>query len=129
MKSRSMIAIVTPALTLILCLTAAAADEKAAALLAGKWVPASGSEKGTFVEFGQDGVMTYTFGKKEDMTYHAAYKVINDATIEIKWDEETLKKNNLLSKEAKRAKYAISGDRLTFDPILHNIKKIWKREK
>jgi uncharacterized protein (TIGR03066 family) len=107
----------------------APAQNKAAEMLVGKWTPASGKEKGTFVAFTADGEMTYTFGKKDDMTYKGKYKVL-DKKIEVEWSEETLKKNNLLPKQPKAVPYSITKGVLIFDPsTLVNVKKTWIREK
>jgi hypothetical protein len=105
----------------------AAVDEKASDLLLGKWVPANGKEKGTFVEFTKDGMMTYTFGTKDDMTHKGKCTIIDDKTIEVEWTEDTLKLDKFLSNKPKKVKYSVSKEELQFDPALHNLKKTWKR--
>jgi uncharacterized protein (TIGR03066 family) len=108
--------------------TTTRADDKSDALI-GKWVPASGKEKSTFVVFTKDGIMTYTFGPKDEMTWQGKYKVIDEKKIEVEWTAETLKKNNLLSDKPKKVSYKLIGDDLEFDPALANIKKNWSRSK
>jgi uncharacterized protein (TIGR03066 family) len=105
----------------------AAADDKAADLLVGKWVPASGKEKDIFVEFTKDGMMTYTFGTKDGMTHKGKYTIIDDKTIEVEWTEDTLKLDKFLPKKPTKVKFSVSKDELQFDPALHNLKKTWKR--
>ena len=54
-------------------------------------------------------------------------KVLDDKTLEIQWTEETLKKNNILSKKPKKTSIVVSKDQMTFDPAMLNLKKFWKR--
>jgi V8-like Glu-specific endopeptidase len=99
----------------------------AGSALVGKWVPAGGGDKVTSVEFTADGDVTYTFGQRGNQSFKASYTVISDSLVEITWDGDTLKKSTLLSRLPKKAKYAITGDKLTFDPTLHNATRVWKR--
>jgi len=130
MKTTGLLRLLSLGLLLVASgLAPAQTGNTASELIVGKWVPASGKEKGTFVEFTKDGEMTYTFGTKEDMTYKGKYKVLSEKMVEVEWTEETLKKNNLLSKKPKKVQLAVTKEQLTFDPALVNIKKKWMREK
>lgn len=133
MKTAISIQLLSVALLLIAFELAPGQDKdggsKSAELIVGKWTPASGKEKGTFVAFTADGEMTYTFGKKDDMTYKAKYRLIGEKQIEVEWTEETLKKNNLLSKKAKTVPLSVTKDQLNFNPALMSVKKSWVREK
>src|SRR5262245_4002013 len=121
--------LVSLSLLLIAWGSAPAGDQKTADLLVGRWVPASGKEKGTFVEFTKDGSMTYTFGTKDEFTLVAKYKVVDEKTLEVEWTEESLKKNTLLNPKPKKAQVSVSKNELTFDPMLLKIKKKWVRGK
>lgn len=106
------------------------ADEKAADLIIGKWVPASGKEKAVFVEFTKDGAMNYTFGTTPNQMYQGKYRVINEKTVEVEWSQETLKKNEFLNKKPKKGPLQITKDTMTFDPTLVTKgKKKWVRAK
>lgn len=104
-------------------------DDSTADRIVGKWVPASGKEKDTFVEFTKDGELTYAFGTADERIYKGKYKVIDDKTVEVEWTEETLKKNNFLSKKPKKVKMSLTKDAMTCDPLGTIAKKNWVRSK
>ncbi|HET6249792.1 MAG TPA: trypsin-like peptidase domain-containing protein [Tepidisphaeraceae bacterium] len=105
----------------------AAGPEKPASPIVGKWVPASGTDKVSTLEFTADGTVNYVFGLRDNQKFDGTYTVVSGTIVEVAWSEDTLKKSNLLSKLPKKARYVVTAEKLTFDPTLHNNTKVWKR--